>query len=164
MFLSLWDKVIFGGAIALALLVGILLFGMHERAIGRDNYIAAINKAQIKYTASTKKVTTKVVTQYVDRIKVVKEKGDTIIQKVPVYVTVKDDSRCIVNTGFVRLWNSANQMSVPGAPNSTDGQPSEVVLSDIATQHGKESTVCIGTETQLNSLQQWIKEQQSLSH
>ena len=161
--LNLQSKFIYSGIIFLCIIVGIFIFGLHERTVGRDNYIASIAKAQVKYTASTKKVTTEVVTKYIDRMVVVKEKGDTIIKKVPVYVSVKDDSKCTVNSGFVRLWNSANQMSVPGATNSVDGGSGEVVLSDIAAQHIKEATICTGTETQLNSLQDWVRQQQALT-
>lgn len=160
---SLETKLIAAGVLLLLLIIGIITFGAHERTVGRDKYKKEIEKTQIKYTADTKKVTTEVVTKYVDRIKVVKENGDTIIKKVPVYVNVKDDSKCTVNNGFVRLWDSANQMSVPGASSSTDGSPSTVVLSDIAAQHSKEATICTRTESQVNGLQNWIKEQQSLS-
>lgn len=163
MILSLEAKLIAAGILLVALITGAIAFAVHERSVGRDNYKKEIEKTQIKYTADTKKVTTEVVTKYVDRVKVVKEKGDTIIKKVPVYVTVKDDSMCTVNNGFVRLWNSANQMSVPGASSSADGSPSAVVLSDIAAQHSKEATICAGTEAQVNGLQNWIKEQQALS-
>lgn len=161
--ISLERNFIMYGALLLSCIVGITIFGMHERTVGRDQYIAAMQKVQVKYTADTKKVTSEKVTEYVDRIVVVKEKGDTIIKKVPVYVTVKDDSACTVNTGFVRLWNSANQMSFPGTPRADDEKPSQVVLSDIASQHIKESGICTRTEVQLESLQGWIRAQQSLS-
>jgi len=162
--LNLQSKFIYIGIILLCIVVSIFIFGLHERTVGRDNYIASMAKVQVKYNASTKKVTTEVVIKYVDRIVVVKEKGDTIIKKVPVYVNVKDDSKCTINNGFVRLWNSANQMSVPGTASSANGSPSEVVLSDVASQHIKEATICTGTETQLNSLQDWVRQQQALTH
>ena len=46
--------------------------------------------------------TVKVVTQYVDRVRVVREKGDTIIKEVPIYVPVQADAACTINRGFVR--------------------------------------------------------------
>ena len=51
--------------------------------------------------------TVKVVTQYVDRVRVVREKGDTIIKEVPVYVPVQADAACSINRGFVRLHDAA---------------------------------------------------------
>lgn len=49
----------------------------------------------------------RVVTEYVDRIEVIEKQGKTIIQRVPVYVTPDDDSRCAVPAGFVRLHDAA---------------------------------------------------------
>jgi len=51
--------------------------------------------------------TVKVVTQYVDRVRVVREKGETIIKEVPVYVPVQADAACSINRGFVRLHDAA---------------------------------------------------------
>lgn len=105
------------------------------------------------------KVTEKIVTQYVDRIKVVRIKGDTIIQKVTEYVTPENDAACTINNGFVILWNAANQNTVPEAATGADGAPSEVKLSDVAAQHATESKVCTETETKLESLQDWVDAQ-----
>lgn len=65
--------------------------------------------------------TTKVVVKYLDRVKRVEVEGDTIIKEVPVYVTAKDDERCLVGDGFVRLWNAANEGSLPEAPREPHG-------------------------------------------
>lgn len=51
--------------------------------------------------------TVKVVTQYVDRVRIVREKGETIIKEVPVYVPVQADAACTINRGFVRLHDAA---------------------------------------------------------
>jgi hypothetical protein len=115
-----------------------------------------------KYSLRTKKVTTEVITVYKDKIKTVYIKGDTIIKEVPVYVTQKDDSRCIVNNGFVSLWNASNKMSVPGAPSISDRTPSSVILSDIAAQHSRESLICHATEQKLLSLQDWLLKQSKI--
>jgi hypothetical protein len=50
-------------------------------------------------------------TVYLDRIQTVRLKGQTIIKKVPVYVTKEHDANCTVPTDFVRLWNAANQQT-----------------------------------------------------
>lgn len=58
----------------------------------------------------------------------------TLIQKVPYYVTRKADAACIVNRGFVQLWNHG--AGGPGAAADTPGGPVEapsgIALSDIA--------------------------------
>ena len=57
--------------------------------------------------------TVKVVTQYVDRVRVVREKGETIIKEVPVYVPVQADAACTINRGFVRLHDAAAAGELP---------------------------------------------------
>lgn len=163
MLASLEAKIVACGIVLVVLCLGIITFGIHERSVGRDNYKKEIEKAQVKYSASTKKVTTKVVTKYVDRVKVIKEKGETITKRVPVYVTAKDDSMCTINNGFSRLWNSANQMSVSGTASIADGSASSLILSDVAAQHVREANLYATTAAQLEALQDWIREQQALS-
>ena len=82
-------------------------------------YVARLEANQGKETIRT-------ITEYVDRVKVVNVKGDTIIKEVPKYVTVQDDTRCgVIGDGFVRLWNAANQNELPGAPGATDAGAGE---------------------------------------
>ncbi len=54
-----------------------------------------------------------VVTQHVNRIRVVREKGETIIKEVPVYVPVQADAACTINRGFVRLHDAAAAGELP---------------------------------------------------
>lgn len=54
-----------------------------------------------------------VVTQYVNRIRIVREKGETIIKEVPVYVPVQADAACTLNRGFVRLHDAAAAGELP---------------------------------------------------
>ncbi len=71
---------------------------------------AAIHQQTLQAAAVRERqaqATVKVVTQYVDRIRVVREKGDTIIKEVPVYVPVQADAACTINRGFVRLHDAA---------------------------------------------------------
>ena len=51
--------------------------------------------------------TTRVVTEYVDRVQVVRERGDTITKEVPVYVTPTADAACAVPAGFVHIHDAA---------------------------------------------------------
>jgi hypothetical protein len=45
----------------------------------------------------------KVVTEYIDRVRVVSEESDAIIKEVPFYVPVQADAACTTNRSFVRL-------------------------------------------------------------
>jgi ABC-type Na+ efflux pump permease subunit len=100
----------------------------------------------------------KVVTQYVDRIKVVHDKGETITKEVKVYVDNKADANCSVPNGFGVLWNAANRGELPTAARDSNEATSPIVLSDIATQHSNEAEICRETEQQLISLQAWVRD------
>ena len=74
-------------------------------------------------------VVTEVQVKYVDRIKVVKEKGDTIIKEVPVYVDKSDDSACELRRGFLRITDAAAKGEPPGPATSADREAGGVALS-----------------------------------
>ncbi|VVD78509.1 hypothetical protein [Pandoraea fibrosis] len=73
-----------------------------------------------------------VITKYVDRVREIRVKGDTIIQKVPVYVTAEADAACTVPVGFVRLHDAAAGNTPPDNPGDADARPSGVALSAVA--------------------------------
>lgn len=114
----------------------------------------------------------KVVVQYVDRIVRIHDQANKLSKEVPTYVTPTDDSRCTVNTGFVRLWTEANtQTGIPGSTGSLDGTPQipgldvpveTIKLSDIAEQHIAEVKVFNENAEQLRALQSWIRQQDCL--
>jgi hypothetical protein len=56
-----------------------------------------------------------------ERIRIVREAGETIVKEVPVYVTPEADAACTVNRGFVRLHNAAAAGEIPGPPALSDG-------------------------------------------
>ena len=107
-------------------------------------------------------VSDQTVTKYVDRVQIVQGKSREIIKEVKVYVTEKNDVQCMVNTGFVRMWNDANSSSISASSGNSDETASTVILSEVATQHAKEALICNETEQQLLSLQEWVREQQSI--
>lgn len=110
------------------------------------------------------KVTTQIVTKYIPQIQKIQGDTITIVKKVPIYVTRKDDSLCPIPNGFVSLWNAANQMPVSNASSGVDAGTSKVVLSDIATEHATEAGITHADETQLEALQEWVREQERISH
>lgn len=65
-------------------------------------------------------ITTEIVTEYIDRVKIVKEKGENLVIRVPYYVTKEADSKCPVPAGLVRLLNSAADSRVPDPTSGTD--------------------------------------------
>lgn len=108
-------------------------------------------------------VTTKVITQYVDKVKEVQVKGDTIVKEVPVYVTEKSDDSCTIPTGFVLIHNAAAEnSSLPRTTGDVNEKASGVVLSDVAVAIGANYTEYHKVAAQLESLQNWIIQQQKL--
>ena len=92
--------------------------------------------------------TVKVVTEYVDRVRVVREKGDTIIKEVPIYVSVQADAACTINRGFVRLHDAA-----------AAGLALSAVAATVATNY----QTCHENAEQLRALQAWVSEMSATS-
>lgn len=108
----------------------------------------------------SKIVTEVVVTKYVDRIKVVKEKGDAIVKSVPIYITKEADAKCDIPNGFVSLHDSAAKNELPPTPSDIDGASSGIKLSEVTTVVTSNYTTCNQIRQQLLSLQEWVREQE----
>ena len=102
--------------------------------------------------------TVKVVTQYVDRVHVVREKGETIIKEVPVYVPVQADAACTINRGFVRLHDAAAAGELPEPAGDADAAAAGVALSAVATTVTTNSHTGHENAEQLRALQTWVSE------
>ena len=102
--------------------------------------------------------TVKVVTEYVDRVRVVREKGDTIIKEVPVYVPVQADAACTINRGFVRLHDAAAAGELPEPAGDADAAAAGVALSAVATTVTTNYQTCHENAEQLRALQTWVSE------
>ncbi len=144
------------------------LWGHHVGAAGVqsewDASKASQAEALAKVQVSAAQVTTKVVTQYVDRVKVVHDKAAAIVKKVPVYVTAKADAACTVPAGFVRVHDAAAQgTELPDAATGADEAPSGVALSTIAGTVAGNYGLCRETAQQLSSLEDWARQQAALT-
>lgn len=113
--------------------------------------IAAIRERQAQATV-------KVVTQYVDRVHVVREKGDTIIKEVPVYVPVQADAACTINRGFVRLHDAAAASELPEPARDAYAAAAGLALSAVAGTVAANYQTCHENAEQLIALQTWIRE------
>ena len=102
--------------------------------------------------------TVKVVTQYVDRVRVVREKGDTIIKEVPVYVPVQADAACTINRGFVRLHDAAAAGELPEPARDADAAAAGIALSAVAGTVAANYQTCHESAEQLRALQAWVRE------
>ena len=123
----------------------------------RDDAQAQLRDARA--IADSAKVTTQVVTQYVDRVQVVRQVGTTITKEVPVYVTAKADAACPVPVGFVRLHDAAAQGRVPEpAAGDPDAPAPGLVLSAVADTVADNYTTCHANTEQLIALQAWVQQ------
>jgi hypothetical protein len=124
--------------------------------------VAEVKLEMAKKETASAEVTTKVITKYVTKIEVVKEKGNEIIKQVPVYITKDADAKCDVPNGFVVLHDSASRNEVPDPTRKVDAGTSEVKISGVAETVADNYTTYHQVAEQLKSLQEWIKLQQSI--
>ncbi len=114
--------------------------------------------------------TVEVVTKYVDRIKVVREKGDTIIKEVTVYVPIEADAACTINRGFVRLHDAgaagelAQVAQVAQPARDADALAAGIALSAVAGTVASNYQRCHENAAQLRALQDWVRQMQVAAH
>jgi hypothetical protein len=149
-----------GLIILLLLVVGLWGFGAREFRKGVLEQLGKDKAAALVVQTKGEAVSTKVETRYITRVQVIHDAGTTIIKKVPIYVTHEDSSRCVVNNGFVQLWNDANKMQLSNASPLSYAKASSVVLTDIATQHVREANLYHQQYEQLKALQDWVTQEQ----
>lgn len=114
--------------------------------------LAAANQAQQQAQATVVEVV-----RYVDRLKVVQGKTQTIIKEVPKYVTLQADADCSINIGFVRLHDHAAANTLPDPAGAADAAPSGVALSAVAAAVAENYGSCHENSAQLTALQGWVK-------
>lgn len=122
-------------------------------------YAAKQASISVKIIARQEAVTERVRTEYVNRVKVIKEKGDEITKMVPVHITVADDTACRIDNDFLRLHNAAAANTVPEATNAADGAASGLKLSQVLGTVTQNYTAYHEVAERLKKLQQWTREQ-----
>jgi len=100
----------------------VLALGLYlEGGIANESEWRAKVEAQKTEIAELKQkqaeTTVQVVTKYVDRVKIVKEKADVIVREVPKYITEIDNSRCVLPDSVRLLHDAAAQGQ--GLPHTT---------------------------------------------
>ena len=143
----------------LALAVVLVGFGWVKGAAHvQAQWDAAVQQQTLQVVALRQKqaeATVKVVTQYVDRVRIVREKGKTIIQEVPVYVPVQADASCAINRGFVRLHDAAAAGELPEPTRDADAPAAGIALSTVAETVAANYNACHENAEQLIALQNW---------
>ena len=143
-----------------ALGVALVCFGWIKGAGHVQVKWDAAAQEQILQTAAVRErqaqATVKVVTQYVDRVRVVREKGETIIKEVPVYVPAQADAACTINRGFVRLHDAAAAGELPEPARDADAAAEGIALSVVAGTVATNYQTCHENAEQLRALQAWV--------
>jgi len=123
-----------------------------------DAATAKQQQAQAQAQTRQAETTIQVVTQYVDRIQVVREKGDTLIQEIPTYVPVQADAACTVHRGFVSLHDAAAAGELPQSARDADAPAEGLALSAVAATVVTNYQTCHENAEQLKALQDWIRQ------
>lgn len=90
----------------------------------------------------------------------------TIKERIPVYVTAKSDAACIINHGFVRVFDAAaggvDPAELPGTAGEPDDAPAAVTLSGVAALSADNDAAARANAKQLEDLQDWIRAQEAI--
>ena len=145
-----------------ALAVALIGFGWVKGAGHvQARWDAAVQQQTLQATAIRERqalAAVKVVTEYVDRVRIVREKGETIIKEVPVYVPVQADATCTINRGFVRLHDAAATGELPESARDADAAAAGIALSAVAGSVATNYQTCHENAEQLRALQGWVRE------
>jgi hypothetical protein len=73
-------------------------------SVNEETWQSKVKDMQVKIAqleSQSSEVTTKVVTEYIEKVKIVEGKTHVIIKKVPEYITKESDAKCSINTGSI---------------------------------------------------------------
>lgn len=153
-------------AILVAILAVLALAGWRIHAYGADRYAAGQAKVRAEWDASIErgrkeverlraeagKVTVRTEVQYIDRVRVVKEKGDAIVREVPVFVPA---GTADIGGGF-RLLHDAAAQGGPVPDAAGIAHAAAVPAQDLAATVIVNYTTAHEVAERLTSLQDWV--------
>lgn len=142
-----------------SLLISVFLCGGLANEASWQLKVAKTNAEIAELKAKSEKVSTKVVTKYIDRIQVVKQKGNEIVK----YINKESDAKCELPNSFVVLHDAAAKNELPDSTRATDARTSDIKLSDATTTVVQNYGTCWEIREQLKALQEWVSEQKKLN-
>ena len=147
---------------SLLLILSVYLYGGYGTEMKWRAEAAKLKADMDRKVALSEAHSKQIVTKYVTKTKVVKEKGDVIVKKVTEYINKDADANCVVPKSFVLLHDSAAKNEVPDTSKGVDGTPSGVKLSTI----GETVTINYNNYHQLSerlkALQDWVTQQEKI--
>jgi hypothetical protein len=124
----------------------------HLQRLASDVAKAQTQAVIAGFEASAARADVHVITNYVDRERVVRQVIHTIQRETPRYVTPHTDAAFPLPVGFVRLHDAAAAAVLPGPPGPADAQASGVTASDAARLIVGNYGTCHDAIAQLNAL------------
>jgi hypothetical protein len=113
------------------------------------------------FDASAARLDVKIVTRYVDRVRVVHDTTHTLQREIPSYVTPATDRAFPLPRGFVRLHDAAATGVLPGPARTTDAEASDVTASRAAGVITANYGTCLAIREQLNAVLDRLEAQTS---
>jgi hypothetical protein len=149
--------------LGILLLIGsVYLYGGYGTEMKWRAEAAKLKADMDRKVALSEKQSKQIVTKYVTKTKVIKEKGDVIIKEVPKFITKDADAKCIIPKSFVLLHDSAAKNEVPDTSAGIDGSASRTNLSTV----GETITINYNNYHQLSerlkALQDWVSSQERI--
>ena len=145
--------------VALAVLSGAWLWNSYQDAQERAED-ATKTVAQLRAQLDSTEAGVVTVTQYVDRVRTIEVKGDTIVKEIPRYVTPQADASCTIPVGFVRLHDAAAAGAVLDQDSrGADAASSGLALSAVAATVAGNYTSAHADAAQLDELQALLRRQ-----
>ena len=134
-------------------------FGMYlGNKIGVSSCHEAVIEAQrhsIETGVKQAEASDKIITKYVDKVKIVQGKSREIIKEVKVYV--KDDANIMLSPNFRLFHDSSANNEIPSRTSNPDGKA--VTVEDLANTIAGNYGNCHENSATLISLQDWVREQ-----
>lgn len=126
-------------------------------AIAKDE---SLKRAIAELHLAQAKTNVIVETKYIDRIKTVQIKGDTIVKYIPQIITPKDDAACLLPNNYEWMLDTAadpnSNTPLPSTSGVTNGTSPTITLSEASKSVIDNYTICNQNSAQLTALQEWV--------
>ena len=144
------------------MLLGIYFYGGYSTEMMWRERVAEL-QAEVDKKDNLSAIASKdIVIKYINKTKVIKEKGDVIIKEVPKYITEKSDAECTIPQSYIVLHNSASKNEIPDSARGIDGTASGLKLSTTLETVIGNYVLYHETSEQLKALQEWVKAQEKI--
>lgn len=151
--------------VAVFCLAGIWLYGRYQYQQGQEQvkaeWAASVERGKKeveRLKSEAGKVTVKTEIKYVDRLKTIREKGETIVKVREVFVPIDSG---YLSGGFRLFYNAAIEGTVPDAAGIPNAAP--VAVTDVADTHAYNTQQCRIAYATVEGWQEWATEQMKVN-